>query len=107
MHSEESLDGSLQDSQESGTDLSFTSMSQLGDDFMYMPTPEKVLKKSLESIAIPNKVCFTNLMQLDQFVQQINAVCGCNTPGCDGILVPTSVKSKGLGGAISVLYVRM
>ena len=44
-------------------------------------------------------------MQLDQFVQQINAVRGCNTPGCNGILCPTSLKSKGLGGAVSVFYV--
>jgi len=51
------------------------------------------------------KLCFMDTELLTQFVEQVNNSRNCATPGCNGNLVPVSVTSKGLGGALSVTYV--
>ena len=38
------------------------------------------------------------------FVDSINKIRGCKTPGCDGNLVPVAVKSIGMGGGLSVWF---
>ena len=44
------------------------------------------------------------LPQLERFVQSINTIRGCKTPNCAGALVPVAVKSRGLGGALSITF---
>ena len=53
---------------------------------------------------IPNGVGFVKLSQIGVFVDSINKIRGCKTPGCDGNLVPVAVKSIGLGGGLSVCF---
>ena len=53
---------------------------------------------------IPNWVGFVKLSQMGVFVDSINKIRGCKTPGCDGNLVPVAVKSTGLGGGLSVCF---
>ena len=82
------------------TDTSFVSeVSSL-----YLPTPEKMVKDSLTPVSIPKKLCFVDIKSLQNFINQINDIRSCTTPGCDGNIVPTEVKSIGLGGAISIFY---
>ena len=91
----ETEDGSL--------DASFASQS--GDDSLYLPTPERMVRDSIKNVAIvPSKVCFMDLTQLDKFMKQLNQVRKCATPGCQGSLTPLHVKSVGLGGAITIGY---
>ena len=44
------------------------------------------------SVVIPNRVVFVNLSQIGVFVDSINNIRGCKTPGCDGNLVPVAVE---------------
>ena len=53
---------------------------------------------------IPNRVGFVKLSQIGVFVDSINKIRGCKTPGCDGNLVPVAVKSTGMGGGLSVWF---
>lgn len=78
------------------TDTSF--VSEVSS--MYLPTPEKRAKQSLTAISIPKKLRFVDLTSLQNFINQVNEIRRCTTPGCDG----TEVKSIGLGGAISIYY---
>lgn len=89
-------------SSEVGLDLSFASQSDNGS--LYMPTPQKKFKDVLRAIKVPKRICFTNLTQLDEFVQKMNTIRRCNTPGSPGRLVAVQIDSKGQGGAISVRY---
>ena len=45
-----------------------------------------------------------NLSQLDKFMEQVNSIRSCITPGCNGKLIPVHVRSTGLGGALSISY---
>ena len=85
----------------SDLDVSFVSNQSF-----YIPTPQKTLwahRVSLE-VPIPDSVCFLELKQLNTSVQLLNASRCCVTPGCSGILIPSSVKMSGLGGAISITF---
>ena len=66
------------------------------------PVASVSARGKLDGIVLPNQTAFVQLSQLDKFVESINGIRGCKTPGCDGNLVPISVKSVGLGGGISV-----
>ncbi len=44
------------------------------------------------------------LPQLEKIVQSVNTIRGCKTPICAGALVPVAVKSRGLGGALSITF---
>ena len=79
-------------------------VSEVNDDSLYVPTLERSLKK-LNPVAIPKKVFMVSFEQLNLFVETINSVRCCVTPGCKGILVPLSLQSKGLGGTVNVSYV--
>ena len=79
-------------------------MNEVNDDSLYIPTPERSLK-TLNPIVIPEKILVVSLKQLNVFVETINSVRCCVTPGCNGILVPVSLQSKGLGGTVNISYV--
>ena len=78
---------------------------QSGDDSLYIPTPERMVREKIKNTSIvPLNVCFMDLRQLDKFMKQLNEVRVCATPGCKGKLTPVHVKSAGLGGAVSIGY---
>ncbi len=79
-------------------------MTQSLDDCIYLPTPQKGFKHAIQAAPVPNTICLTNLSQVDKFVQQMNEMWQCSTPGCMGDLVPLSIQTKGLGGAVSIPY---
>ena len=79
-------------------------MNEVSDDSLYVPTPERSLKKQ-NPIVIPEKIIVVSLKQLNVFVEAINSIRCCVTPGCNGILVPVSLQSKGLGGTVNISYV--
>ena len=93
-----SSDGESLDSLESECEISNL------DDSLYIPTPERrgMIQGKPSPIGLPNSLCFFSLPQLGKFLDGINKIKSCNTPGCRGDLAPTCVKSKGLGGCISV-----
>ena len=49
-------------------------------------------------------MCFLELKQLEYFVEVLNSIQRCVTPGCLGALVPSTLKSIGLSGAISITF---
>ena len=53
---------------------------------------------------VSSNVCFMDLNQLDKFINQVNQIRCCATPGCKGALRPINVRSVGLGGAVSSSY---
>ena len=53
-------------------------------------------------IDLPNKLYFLALPQVGKFLDMINQVRGCKTPGCNGNLAPTGVMSKGFGGCVYI-----
>ena len=73
-------------------------------DRVYVPTPERYIKGKVRSISLPQTICFLQLSQLEAFVESINNVRMCKTPGCSGNLCPIHVKMAGLGGAINISY---
>ena len=58
-------------------------------------------KRKLDGIVLPNQIAFVQLSQFELFVESINGIKDCKTPGCDGKLVQISVKSVGLGISVS------
>ena len=44
------------------------------------------------------------MTSLGNFIEQLNRIRKCTTPGCDGKIVPTSIESIGLGGSINICY---
>ena len=73
---------------------------------LYIPTPTKVLWEHwvCVKVLIPDKMCFLELKQLETFVELLNSVRCCVTPGRSGVLIPSAVKSIGLGGAVSITF---
>ena len=69
------------------------------NDSLYIPTPIREEKTHL--INLPNKMGFIALPQLGKFLEMMNEIRGCKTPGCKGNLVPVHVHSQGLGGTFS------
>ena len=80
------VDTGLEDLRSSGvdslgmesTDDSDSSVSD--NDSLYMPTPERPLPLKASCVDLPHKVVFMDLSQLDQFVDTINKLRGCETP---------------------------
>ena len=68
----------------------------------HVPTPDRLRLGKASPIDLPNNLCFITLPDLGKFFNNIRH---CSTPGCKGNLVPIGVKTKGLGGAISVVMV--
>ena len=54
--------------------------------------PPEALKPVCSAVwnVIPNRVVFVKLSQIGVFVDSINKIRGCKTPGCDGNLVPVA-----------------
>ena len=77
-----------------------------GNDPLYIPTPECQVEERVRvsPVDLPRKVGFIDLLQLQRFIDAINASRGCRTPMCTGALVPVYVKSVGLGGALSISF---
>ena len=44
------------------------------------------------------------LSQSGNYINTVNKIRSCTTPGCKGNLAPVAVKCRGLGGAITVRY---
>ena len=80
--------------------------SEASDGSLYIPTPERTsasrIMGNVSPIALPNEVGFIELPQLSRFLNTMNTIRRCTTPGCKGNVVPIAVKSRGLGGGISV-----
>ena len=79
-------------------------VNEVNNDSLYVPTPERSSEK-LNPMVIPEKMFVVSLKQLNVFVKTINSVRCCVMPGCKGILVPVSLRSKGLGGTVDISYV--
>ena len=75
-------------------------LEAIDDDSLYIPTPDRPVE--VNYIDLPNKLCFLALPQVGKFLDMINQVRGCKTPGCNGNLAPTGVMSKGFGGCVYV-----
>lgn len=79
------------------------------DDSIYIPTPERHTNAWLSKVrddtdcTLTNKIVFMDLSQLDKFVKLINKMRACETPRCNGELVPVRINSTGLGGAVTIL----
>ena len=69
-------------------------VNEVNNDSLYVPTPERSSEK-LNPMVIPEKMFVVSLKQLNVFVETINSVCCCITPGCNGILVPCRYKVRG------------
>ena len=87
---------------EDTSDVSFVIES--ADDSVHLPTPPPLIRRTIKAVSIPQKVCFMDLAQLDKFIEQLNHIRSCVTPGCMGELIPVKVSSVGLGGAVSIKY---
>ena len=70
------------------------------NDSLYIPTPKR--QDKVRPMDLPNKLGFIALPQLGRFLEMVNTIRGCKTPGCMGNLVPVSVDSQGLGGSFSI-----
>ena len=79
-------------------------MIESADDSVHLPTLPPPIRHTLKSVSIPQKICFMDLAQLDKFIEQLNRIRSCVTPGCMGELTPVKVSSVGLGGAVSIKY---
>ena len=55
-------------------------------------------------IDLPNVLGFIELPQLGKFLDVVNKIRSCTTPGCKGNLAPVGVKCRGLGGGLAVSY---
>ena len=67
-----------------------------------LETPDR---KLLAEFPVTSNGAFVGqTFQVQAFVDQVNATSSCATLGCTGLLKPTSVKLKGLGGAVDIDY---
>ena len=67
----------------------------IDDSSLYIPSPDRPV--GINYIDLPNKLCFLALPQVGKFLDMINQVRGCKTPGCNGNLAPTGVMSLARG----------
>ena len=94
---------------ESEEELSESSEENIDSDSdsLYSPTPspsEVHVPLKVRPVVLPNEMFFGELSQLQKFVDTLNKIRGCKTPGCKGDLVPVWVTTRGLGGCVSVNY---
>ena len=64
---------------EDTSDVSFAIES--ADDSASLPPPPPLIRRTIEAVTIPRKVCFMDLTQLDKFIEQLNHIRACVTPG--------------------------
>ena len=96
---------------ESEEELSESSEENIDSDSdsLYSPTPSPSevhvhVPLKVRPVVLPNEMFFGELSQLQKFVDTLNKIRGCKTPGCKGDLVPVWVTTRGLGGCVSVNY---
>ena len=70
---------------------------------LYLPTPERP-RMVASPIDLPNVLGFIELPKLGKFLDVVNKIRSCTTPGCKGNLAPVGVKCRGLGGGLAVSY---
>jgi hypothetical protein len=69
----------------------------------YVPSPKHPrISSVITPVDLPNKLGYIALPQFGNFLDMMNKVRRCTTPGCNGDMVPLTVKAKGLGGGLSV-----
>ena len=68
-----------------------------------IPTPEHP-RTVVRPILLANRLCLIELSQLGNFINTVNEIRSCTTPGCKGNLASVAVKRRSLGGAIAVRY---
>ena len=73
------------------------------DGSLYIPTPERP-RTVVRPILLPNRLCLMELSKLGNFINTVNEIRSCTTPGRKGNLAPVTVNCRGLGGAIAVRY---
>ena len=54
---------------------------------------------------LPNRIAVVSISQLSKFVETINQIRSCVTPGCIGVLAPISVDLDRLGGTVNISYI--
>ena len=84
--------------------MSFTIESDNDSIHLCTPAPFPLLRRTIKVVSVSRKICFMDLVQLDKFIEQLNHIRSCVTPGCTGVLAPVKVSSIGLGGAVSIKY---
>ena len=67
-------------------------------------TPQMKGKQNFPVVPVKKNICFIDIQYLQRFIEQINQIRVCATPDCGGKIVPTQIKSIGLGGAITIHY---
>ena len=76
-------------------------------DPLYSPTPSpspSEIPLKVYPVDMPNEMFFGELSQLQKFIETLNRIRGCKTPGCKGDLVPVWVTTRGLGGGLIINY---
>ena len=71
---------------ESGDDLydiDTSFVSEVSSGSLYLPTPQKLAKQNLPVVPMPKNICFMDLTSLGNFIEQLNQIRKCTTPGCD------------------------
>ena len=60
------------------------------DDSCHPPAlpPSFRCSHTIQAVSVPQKVCFMDLTQLDEFIKQLNEIQMCATQGCKGELTP-------------------
>ena len=90
--------GSDSDLESSGSDSEYFPSDR---DSEYFPTLKRPCV--VTRINLPNKLGYIALPQFGKFLDMMNKARVCATPGCDGDIVPVTVKTKGLGGSFLVV----
>lgn len=83
------------------TELSSSQGSFSQDESLYVPTP----LKQVSPVVVPDRIAVVSITQLSKFVESINQIRSCTTPGCDGVLAPISVCLERVGGTVNISYV--
>ena len=77
------------------------------EDALYVPSPTSDCLRYVKPIPFPKgcKLAVIDVNAIDKFVDTINAARKCATPSCRGILVCSSLRMKGMGGSVEIIYV--
>ena len=67
------------------SDVSFTIESDNDCVHPSTPAPLPLLRRTVKVVSVPRKICFMDISQLDKFIEQLNHIRSCITPGCTGV----------------------
>ena len=65
---------------------------------------EECCERRSETKPLPKQICFTDLTQFDKFMEEMNKIHQCCSPGSSGNFAHVSVQTKGLEVAVTVDY---